>query len=311
MQLNLTQQKDIDISKPGKEIKCFVSAPLGTDLSNLVSILEENGIEVLDSSQFALGAAQITDRIIDAINSSDLFIGILNSANLNANVFYELGSATAFNKRILVIVPDEYEIPSDLDGLVSIKSDLSNREAINFALEQILNAPKSDKRVKKDLPGKTIPLGKEADIFLKELADLEKTKFEREIEKLVRLMLESSGISIISESKYKDNRSDFAVWVNELEPYFGNPILVEVKKQMTNSMVKYTIEQSRHYMSLSKVRAVMVFSLSIPADVAANIPKLPNIFFFDLSQLLDILRDKSLGEVIRDRRNSLVHGISE
>ena len=86
MQSNLARQESLDIAKPSGKIKCFVSAPAGTDLSSLLNIIEENKIQILDPSQFALGAVQITEKLIDGINRADLFVGVLGSATSNANV---------------------------------------------------------------------------------------------------------------------------------------------------------------------------------------------------------------------------------
>lgn len=63
-----------------RQLRCFLSAPAGTDLSGLLEALQENDIHLLDPARFAPGAVKITDKIIDGINRSDLVIGILGTA---------------------------------------------------------------------------------------------------------------------------------------------------------------------------------------------------------------------------------------
>lgn len=308
MQPSTSNQEKSNIAEPTEYLNCFVSSPVGTDLSSLLSIIEENNIHVLNPNEFAPGAVQITEKLIDGIERADLIVGVLGSRNSDANVMYELGYATALEKRILIIADDESEIPSDIQGLVRIKSSLDNKEAIEFALQQIIYAPIPEKKARKVLPAKTKPLKQKSDLFLEELSKLSLACSERKVEDLVREILAASGVTIISEQKYKDIRPDFAVWIDELEPYFGNPILIEVKGSLDPSKAKYALEQSLHYMSLSKVRAVLIFSQNLPLEVIQEIPKSPFVYFFDLHQLIQSLREQSLGEIIRNRRNSIVHG---
>jgi hypothetical protein len=51
-----------------RQLRCFVSAPAGTDLSQLLEALKENDIQVLDPARFFPGAVKITDKIIDGIS---------------------------------------------------------------------------------------------------------------------------------------------------------------------------------------------------------------------------------------------------
>jgi predicted nucleotide-binding protein len=91
---------------------------------------------------------------------ADLVIAVLGTAASSANVLFELGCASALGKQALVIVPEGYEIPSDIKDLLYIRTTPNNRQAINFALAQILNAPHQEKNHKDRLSDKSKPLGK-------------------------------------------------------------------------------------------------------------------------------------------------------
>lgn len=291
-----------------RQLRCFVSAPAGTDLSGLLEALQENDIHLLDPNQFAPGAVKITDKIIDGINHADLVIAILGTAASSANVLFELGCASALGKQVLVIVPEGYEIPSDIKDLLYIRATPNNREAINFAIEQILNAPHQAKNSKERLLDKSKPLGSVADDLLNRLKSFGETPLERDIQDIVRSMLVASGV-LNRTPQNSDTRPDFAVWVDELEPYFGNPILIEVSKLLsTTTQAKYLVEQVLHHLSLSHAAVAIIFAPQISFDVTKFVSSYPNLYFFALDEFLKRLREESLGQIIRNERNARFHG---
>ncbi len=309
MQPDATHLEDLAVTTQVRQLRGFVSAPAGTDLSQLLEALEENNIHILDPAKFAPGAVKITDKIIDGISHADLVIAVLGRATSSGNVLFELGCASALGKTTLVIVPEGYEIPSDIKDLVYIRTTPNNREAVSFALEQILNAPEQETSQKARLLDKSKPLGSLADDLLKRLESLGETPFERNVEDIVREMLEASGVATRMQPKYSEIRFDFAVWIDELEPYFGNPILIEVKRQLnTARQAKYVVEQLLHYMSLSNVMTVIIFAAQISSEAMKVASSYPNLYFFDLHEFLKRLRQESLGQIIRNERNARVHG---
>lgn len=290
-----------------KQLTCFLSAPAGTDFSGLLEALQENNIHLLDPAKFAPGAVKIIDKIIDGINSADLVIAVLGAASSD-NVLFELGCASALGKQVLVIVPEGYEIPSDIKDLLYIRTNPNNREAISFAIEQILNAPRQEKNNKERLPNKTKPLGSVAHDLLNKLNNLEDTLLERNVQDIVQAMLEASGIPTIRQQKF-NRRFDFAVWIDELEPYFGNPILIEVEREIITEMqAKYIAENILHHAHLSNVRAVIIFASRMSREAVEFVSSYFNLYFFDLNDFLRRLHEESLGQIIRNERNARVHG---
>lgn len=286
-----------------RQLRGFLSAPAGTDLTQLLDALKENNIHILDPAKFAPGAVKITDKLIDSINHADLIIAVLGTANSSGNVLFELGCASALGKKSLVIVPESYEIPSDVKDLVYIRTTPDNREAVSFAIEQILNAPEQESQ-KTRLLDSSKPLGNLADELLKQLEN-----FDAAVEEIVREMLEASGVETRIQPKYPEFQPDFAVWIDELEPYFGNPILIEVKEQLHNArQVNYAVGQVLRYMSSSNVMTVIIFAAQISAEAVKIISAYPNLYFFDLRIFLKRLRQESLGQIIRNERNARVHG---
>lgn len=126
---------------------------------------------------------------------------------------------------------------------------------------------------------------------------------------LIRLTLEASGVPAWTQQKNSSSRPNFAVWIDELEPYFGNPILIEVSKRLsTATQAKYIVEQVLHHASLSNVTVVIIFASQISSDAFEFVSSYPNLYFFSLHKFLEYLREESFGQVVRNERNARVHG---
>lgn len=292
-----------------KEFRCFISAPAGTELTALLEALQEHEITVLDPARFAPGAVTLTEKVIDGIRHADLTVAILGTTSSSANVFFELGCASALGKKILVIAPEGTDIPGDLQGLLYIRSAPDNREALNFALKQILDAPHQGRSHESRLPDKSKPLGKLANNLLQRLTSFGIKPLERDIENVVQEMLETSGVSTRAQPSFSGFRPDFAVWVDELEPYFGNPLLVEVKSRVeTVKQANELIERVLQYVALSNARTVLVFILETSPAATEVISRYPYLYFFSIREFLERLRDESFGSIVRDERNARVHG---
>jgi nucleoside 2-deoxyribosyltransferase len=292
-----------------KQLSSFISAPAGTDLSQLLEVLTENHIQILDPAKFAPGAVKITDKLIAGIRHADLVIAVLGKASLSGNVLFELGCASALGKKALVIIPEGSEIPSDIKDLVSIRTTPNNREAVSFALEQILNSPASTLEQNTRLLDKSKPIGSIADDLLNRLKSFGLMPTENDIFNTVRKVLEASSVEPQEQSKQSEGSLAFVVWIDELQPYFSNPITIEIKGSIcTSEQAKDAISQVLSYMSLSNITTVIVFAAQISEEAMAIISSYPNLYFFDLPEILNKLRQESLGQIIRQERNSRVHG---
>ena len=74
--------------------------------------------------------------------------------------YFELGYATVL-KKILVLVPPEEDLPVSEIPYLRVAPD--NREAIEFGLDQILNAPRARWQTPRVPTPKTRPIGKRTD----------------------------------------------------------------------------------------------------------------------------------------------------
>ena len=130
------------------------------------------------------------------------------------------------------------------------------------------------------------------------------------LERFVADLLKESGISVIQQSDKPDTGADFAIWSDELAPVLGNPILIEIKRNIRDraQALKVT-DQLTRYIEKSNSKSAIVFYLEgLPSDRVQKLSERFNILFFRLGDIVEQLQNKSFADTIRSRRNFIAHG---
>ncbi|HYT40846.1 MAG TPA: hypothetical protein VEP90_00740 [Methylomirabilota bacterium] len=294
--------------------KCYISAPLHTDLKALETLLRERQIEPILSADLSSEAITLLGGIVNVIATADLFIALLDEEQKNANVYLELGIALGIGCRILLIAPPDKPLMVDIAELPAVRTDLTNHEAIGLMLDQVLLSPPRKLTAQPSIPvaQKGQPIGDFADELQEQLNALSDRGREVEIVRLVREILEKSGYAPIATNLLlgSDKRADIVVWSEEFGPWIGNPLLIEVKKVAGRKDWKGIVDQVQNYLQISQTRSALILYVK-PADTPEISPSIapPNIFFLDIHQLLTAMRTKSFAKVMIDLRNRRVHGI--
>ena len=290
--------------------KCFISAPAGVKLGKIKKVLSENGLDAVHLSEIPGAGLSIVEKVTDAISDAELFIAVLDQSKSNENTLFELGLAYAQNKQILILAPPGVSIPTDISGLLYIQSGVDNVDALRFAIEQLLSAPKRRKRPQKSQIISSKPLGHKADNLLTELDEYSEHVSGYELVKIVTKLLEQSGISVIAPSKLESRKVDLAIWVDELEAVLGNPILIEIKERIdSQEQVMKISNQILEYISKSNSRyALLIYHEGLSQRIIQDSIGSFNILCFQLRELIQQLQIRSFGEVVRTTRNIIVHG---
>src|SRR6266496_5262056 len=175
--------------------KCYISAPLHTDLKALETLLRERQIEPILSADLSSEAITLLGGIVNVIATADLFIALLDEEQKNANVYLELGIALGIGCRILLIAPPDKPLMVDIAELPAVRTDLTNHEAIGLMLDQVLLSPPRKLTAQPPIPvaQKGQPIGDFADELQEQLNALSDRGREVEIVRLVREILEKSG----------------------------------------------------------------------------------------------------------------------
>ncbi len=291
---------------------CFISAPTGANLGVLRGALESRGLRVLVPHDLTVGtdwASEIQKQLAQV----DLVVGVLTSERQSSWVLFELGQASALGRRIVLITsPKADPIPFSLHQFLVLRIDLDNEEAIEFALDQLLSAPEPPKREPTTHRKPFRGLGTKADDLIADMERALAASDWRSVEQLVSDALRSSGTDIVVTSADRDVGADFAVWSDVLEPFVGNPLLVEVKTRIrSRTEATRAVRQLASYVGASGSRWALLLYGEGP-DLEGQLWKeiAPNVLVLSLRSLLDGLRTRGFPELVRDLRNRRVHGAS-
>ena len=85
---------------------------------------------------------RMLDRIYNQINKADIIVADMKGKN--PNVFYEVGYDHALNKKVLLIIQDEHDIPFDLKHhpFIIYKNSISNlKKALAIKLDYFISNP--------------------------------------------------------------------------------------------------------------------------------------------------------------------------
>jgi len=293
---------------------CFVAAPSGITLDVLRDSLLAHNIRPLVPEDLFAGtdwASEIQRQVLEA----DLVIGILPRGRQSPWVLFELGQAWALGRRILLIAsPKSDKIPYSLQRFLILRIEPNNREAIDFALDQLLSAP-PELSAKENLKPYTFTTRGLADDTVNQLLSRLSLALgpgtERELEKIVSEALRLSGADIVVESPQKDIGADLAVWSDVLEPFVGNPFLIEIKRKVSDKYTAATtFKQLQSYLGASDTKwGMLLYGEGPPPEDRLWQACPPNILLMPIRQLLEALHNQAFPEIVRDLRNRRVHSV--
>jgi len=241
-------------------------------------------------------------------------VGVLGETQFDANVFYEIGLAHGLDKRVILFATaTDQRLPFDIEHHYIVRSPLTNSVAVDFAIDQILSAPPPSSTKRRPSQPKELakPLGSKATRFLRRLDDLAESRSERELEYLVHELLSAAGVDVVAEARSKNIAVDFAVWSDELEPFLGNPLIIELKRSLRRrvDVVKAGQQLSRYLSHSGGLWGLLLYHHGFDPDHPAWAELPPNVMAMRLEDLIRQLRGQSFPEALRRRRNLAIHGI--
>jgi|GEM_PF-1158059 len=314
----MNDSHSIVLSNTQRMRTCYVAAPTNIDLSTITELLTERQMQLIVSADLSSTASTLLEGLVNAISDADLFLAVLSANQSNDQIFIELGIAVAKERRILVLAPPGPLPTLDIAEIPAIRADATNRDAIGFMLDQVLEVPPRKYRapLPSPTPQKSQPIGDLADKLLAQLDVPDKHMTEDEIVSLLVQALRKSVPSNVVESPLIANRHDSAsrpdliVWSDELGPWIGSPLIIEVKRTLRGEKdYNEAIHQTLSYLHVSQTRSAVIIYVSKTSSVD-NVLSLspPNVFFLDIHELLNAMRTKSFARVMIDLRNRRVHG---
>jgi hypothetical protein len=298
------------IPEPSPNLQAFISAPTSVDTSVIRQALERRGITPYEIDDLVEAGASITKLLDDCLDRADLVVAVLGGGKAKDNVLFELGYAMALKKRILALVQPGEEPP--LSEIPYLRAAADNREAIEFGLDQILNAPWPGRKTPKDQVRKTRPIGDRADGLLHTLKAVLGHPNEQALTEIVKEALCASGVestSYSSEIMADNGRADFAIWSDDFEPWVGNPLVVEVRSRLARAAdLDRSLDQlTTKLQNTHTAWGLLLFGVA-DFRIGAKAALHPRVFAMSIDEFLRSLKDTSLGEFLSHLRNLRVHG---
>lgn len=293
---------------------CFIIARSNTDLSVIDSVLADRNISVLSADAYPFGSnllSETTKRIAEA----DFIISVLEDSD-SSGLFFESGIAYGLNKPIMLLTSLP-ELPISLTSSATpyIRAEVTNRDAIAFAVDQLLRSPL--RKIRKEpslataLPEASQPLGDVAVELLDEFKSFSPSKNELDVIRILTTAIKASGISIFAEAKSVDIGADIALWSDDLATMFTNPFLIEVKNDIRSAAeAERIIGQLLKYLRMGNSNG-MLLVYQTASDAALQRLSQTDILVLSISLvgLLSRLEKESLVGIIRDLRNRAMHHI--
>lgn len=298
----------IPISRPESALRCFIAANARSDLGPIRRLLRERRVDAVLAHEAALPGMTVAGKVTSLITESDLMVAILDQGKSTANITFEIGYAFALNKKILIIAPPGADLPADLTALFFIRATPDNADAIGFALDQLLAAPTKQGRSPAGLGAAGRPIGGLADVLLSRLKVALAADKTSELEQIVLDAIRAGSPTVVVDVPEKAfGRPDVAVWSDDLEPWVGNPLLIEVRARLGGNAAQLTRRQLESYIEISDSRWMLVlYADGPPQDKALSLSS-PPVLFMRLDHFLESLRIHSLADTLRPLRNAAIH----
>lgn len=289
---------------------CFISAPADSNLSVLRNLLTARNIAICGPETMAPGAS-IPGEIGQILSEVDLVIGVLSHKRRSDWTLFELGQAWAKGRQILLIAPPrsgDY-LPSDLNGMITLRTSLTNREAISFALDQLVAAP--ERRIRQEVvPPKQPHLYLKAANYLELGRQAVAHRRGRELEQLLADAIREAGVETLATEPAGRRGVDMAVWADGLQRTVGNPLLIEVKLSAARSSVlRDTAAAFSKELGAAGVRWGLLILGEAPSDRPLDAALPPNVLAITVEDLLQRMRAASLSDIVNELRNRRVHGV--
>ena len=285
---------------------CFISAPAEADTTILQNILNERGLSVLIEQGDVKSDLSLGKNLLNAIVSSDFFIGVLQAGVDNSMVYYEIGIANGTGRRTLIFTsPSIKNSVKNIKGSLYMRVAMDNREGMEFAIDQVIKAPEIEPKVEQTEKPKNKPIGKIAKDLLAELSKPEST-WGAHPEDAVIQAIGSSGVNVLVRSKYWDSGADMALWADELEGSVGNPLLIEVKQHISGSTsITRLANQLDSYLESSNAGWLLLLYLKGPeedSDVWKQFPD--SVIHLPVPKFLKYFEESNLVEIVKSLKTT-------
>jgi hypothetical protein len=285
----------------------YITAPPSVDTRPLRRAFEAKGVRAFSPDQLDVPGL-LSDVLREAMGQADLVAAIVDATPSSNFVFFEVGYATGMGKPAFIFLSGDAS-PSvwTSSGTPYFTFDPDNPSALDFAVRQILAIPHLPTASPPTPTKRGRPIGDRADDLLARLRDEGEGANDRVLEEVVGRAIRESGVAGI-ESGERDLGVDFVVWSEDLSPWVGNPLAIELRQQVRGGA---DVSAAVGHLTQAMARRRIPWGLFIHGHSTLdvwNAIAVPNILAISAEDFIERLRTMSFGKLVQRLRNQRVHG---
>lgn len=290
----------------------YLTAPSAVDTTLIRDALERKGYRTFSPDQLDVPGLNISETIREGMRQADWVIAVVGPEEESRSIYYEVGFAEALGKPSLVLLVGN--VSADrwvIGGTPYFRFDQSNPSALQFGIDQFLKAPHHGSK-RSSAANRSKPIQDRADEFLKRLQELaldqSPQQLAQEFESIIAGAIRASQVTSVSQGGEDDRFVDMAVWSDDLQPWVGNPLPIEVRMQIKDSSdLNNCAMRLQRQMNKGSLSWGLLIYLHAKMDIATAW-MMPNILSIQAEQFIEDLRTTGFGDVVRALRNTAVHG---
>ena len=129
------------------------------------------------------------------------------------------------------------------------------------------------------------------------------------LELLFKQIFELYKLSVI-QNKLDSNikfLADFCIWSDELSNVIGNPILIEIKKEINKRNINGLKETVLNLINKNSAESCLVFYESLKGLTKKDLPNTSRYLFIQISDFIEKFKNSDFNDSIRKIRNEIVH----
>jgi len=295
-------------------VKAYIIHDQDDEIESLRNFLVEEGIAVLDSSDIS-PSDPVSEAARASIQGSEIIFAVLNPRA--PDVFFELGIAFGLRKPVMLLVKPHTPVPGFAMGVRYMISGSLDSDLVHLGIKKFVNEVKEGSTRYRRTRVSHRPAAVDERAIRRLLARIEqlrKSPNALEVERFTVDLLRATGVTALEEhSGARGQGADLAVWSDALDSSLGNPILFEVKAGKLNDEKMFeAFDRLKRQVSESDAR----FGVLLYLDESGRRFQRPktsgaSVLSFELEDFARELLEKPFANTLVERRNRIVHGLSD
>lgn len=289
-------------------MKVFLSYDFKDDISKIINLLNEQGFDIFDSRNDIEYGNSFQKAIKNAILECDFLFLIYSSEN--PNIAFEAGIAVSSNKPIFSVISERNNDPDFLFDSTYVHATPSEIDKVEFNLKIFLEKLKPKKNINKTWKHKFYG-GVKPNYYFEFLNKYNNLidKKEKNYELLFKEIFERYQLNVI-QNKFDSKANfyaDFCIWSDKLNNIIGNPILIEIKKEINAKNILQLKDTFDSLTSKNSAESCIVFYDYLKGIDKINLPNTSKYLFIEISDFIEKLNEGDFNDSIRKIRNEIVY----